>query len=705
MDLNFYKEQIVNIMLNEKYSGFYIKDFYTVFDVKEKEEKNKIHFVLEELEKENKVIVISDKYYIIGNVLYKGIFEIGGLNFGFVRVDKLKNDIFVLGRNAKNVFDGDEVFVLMTKGERAGKKASGRIVKILEKKERKVVGVVEKKKDLSYVLCNNKRFKHRVILDKRDCKKLKSGDIVKVRIIEYPLIKRGDWRGRVIERVGSKSDKNIEILSLISEYDLPNKFSKKAIKEAKELLKLDTSKEKENRVNLRNENIFTIDGIDAKDLDDAVSIKKTDDNYNLKVSIADVSFYVGENTNIDKEAFERGNSVYFPIGVIPMLPRELCENLCSLNENEDKLTFTCDMTINKKGKIIDYKFYKSIINSKARFVYDYVNELFDKKNGLDEKYYKFEDDLLLMKELASLLEKKRKEKGSIDFDTKEALIVMDDDLDEVVDVKLKDRGIAERIIEEFMLVANTCACEYFVHTGVNGVFRAHDEPDMDKLKDFSMLSNALGYKLKLHREYYGSELCSFLERIKGKDEESLLKRVLLRCMKKAEYTAENKGHFALAKRYYTHFTSPIRRYPDLIIHRILSDIINGNINFDNLDGKKAILNKKCKHLSGTEVRSEEVERIADKIMMVKYMSKHIGEEYDGVISGVNKSNIFVEINNGIEGFVALSSIKDDYYIYDEKRFMVIGKNFRNIYRMGDRIRIKVIDISYLKRNIEFSIID
>jgi len=323
MDLNFYKEQIINIMLNEKYSGFYIKDFYTVFDVKSKEDKNKIHFVLKELVRENKAVVIDDKYYIIGNILYQGIFEIGGLNFGFVRVDGLQNDIFVLGRNAKNVFDGDEVLVLMTKSEREGKKASGRIVKILNKNDRKVVGTVEKKRDLSCVIPSNKRFKHRIILDKKDSKKLKAGDIVKVCLIEYPLIKRGDWRGKLVEKIGNKNEKNIEILSLISEYELPNKFSKKALKEAKELTKLDTSKEKENRINLRDENVFTIDGIDAKDLDDAVSIRKTDENYNLKVSIADVSFYVREDTNIDKEAFERGNSVYFPTGVIPMLPREL----------------------------------------------------------------------------------------------------------------------------------------------------------------------------------------------------------------------------------------------------------------------------------------------------------------------------------------------------------------------------------------------
>lgn len=698
--LLYLSEQIYLLMKNDDYKPMKFKDFAYIFSLHSKNQKNLLSNALNHLISEKMIKYVDGRYSLTTNKVYEGIYDKGKGLFGFVSVDELDEDIFVLGSDSMDAFSGDKVKVEIIKEKQGDKKREGRIIEITSKVKRQTVGTFFKEKTFGFVVSDNPKFTNDIYIPKSGIKYAKNKDKVVVEITDFP--KGKNWVGRITKVLGHQGDEGLEIESLIYEYDIPNDFSRDAIKESKELDFDSFDKFKGKRKDLTNENIFTIDGITAKDLDDAVSIKKDGKDYILSVHIADVSNYVRRNSEIDKEAYERGTSVYFPDRVIPMLPKALCENLCSLNPNEKKKAFSVDMRINNQGKLISYEFNKSIIMSKARFVYDEVNELFEGSKDLKEEYYRFKDDLFLMKELYEILRKRRFKEGNIDFDVDENEIIVKDNV--VTDVRLRHRGIAERIIEQFMLIANTSACEFFSSMGVNGIYRVHEQPDKEKISDFVRFANALGYKLRLHDEHYNKELQQFLKDIEGDKNEQLFKTVLLRCMKKAVYTTENKGHFALAIQNYTHFTSPIRRYPDLMVHRVLSNILLGNINLDNLEKEREKMEKKANHLSKTERISEEIEREADKIFICEYMDRFIDEEYTGRISGFSQKGMYVKLKNGVEGIIYFNNLKDDYYIYDDEHYSLIGREFGKKYTMGEEINIKVISVSKLKREVEFCII-
>ncbi|EDS72717.1 ribonuclease R [Anaerofustis stercorihominis DSM 17244] len=699
--LLYLSEQIISVMENDEYKPMKFNDFAFIFDMHSKNQKNLLSNSLNYLIKEKKIKYINNRYSPTCSNIYEGVFEKGRGLFGFVNVEGLDEDIFVVGSESMDAFSGDKVKVEVIKEKEGDRKREGRIVEITEKVKRQTVGTFYKEKTFGFVVSDNPNFTNDIYIPKAGIKYAKNKDKVVVEITDFPKDKK-NWVGKITKVLGRKDENGVDIEALIYEYDVPYEFSHLALKEADELEFDSFDKFKGKRKDLTDVNIFTIDGPTAKDLDDAVSIVKKENEYVLSVHIADVSNYVKRNSEIDKDAYERGTSIYFADRVIPMLPKTLCENLCSLNPKEEKKAFSVDMRINKEGKLLDYNFYKSIIKSKAKFVYDEVNELFDGSKDLREEYYTYEEDLNTMKELYELLRQRRYVEGNLDFDVDENFITVENGV--VTDVSLRERGIAERIIEQFMLVANTSACEFFSSMGLNGIYRVHEEPDKEKLSGFIKFANALGYKLRLHDGHYSKELEEFLKTIEGDKNEQLFKTVLLRCMKKAVYTTENKGHFALAIENYTHFTSPIRRYPDLMVHRILSNILLGNIDLNNLEKEREKMEKKANHLSKMERRSEEMERESDKIFICQYMENFIDEEYEGRVSGFSSKGMYVKLNNSIEGVIYFTNLNDDYYIYDEEHYSLVGRDFGRRFTMGDKINIKVISVSKLKREVEFCII-
>lgn len=698
--LEYLSEQIYLLMENDDYKPMKFKDFAYIFDMHSKNQKNLLSNALNYLISEKKIKYIKNRYLLMDSGIYEGIFEKGRGSFGFVSTKELDEDIFVAGKDTMDAFSGDTVRVEIIKEKQEGKKREGKITEIIKKVKRETVGTFYKEKTFGFVVSDNPSFTNDIYIPKSGIKYAKDKDKVVVEITDFP--KGKNWVGRINKVLGHLGDEGLEIESLLYEYDIQRDFSQKVLKEAKALDFDGFDKFKDKRRDLTDKNIFTIDGKTAKDLDDAVSIKKEKDGYILSVYIADVSTYVRKNGEIDKEAYERGTSVYFPDRVIPMLPKALCENLCSLNPKEKKKAFSVDIKINKDGKIIGYDFYKSLIVSKAKFVYDEVNELFEGSKNLPREYYIYEDDLNMMKELYKLLKNRRILEGNLDFDGDESVISVEDGV--VKDVTLRKRGTAERIIEQFMLAANTSACEFFSSLGVNGIYRVHEEPDKEKIGDFVRFARALGYKIRLHDGHYSSELQEFLKDVQGDKNESLLKTVLLRCMKKAVYTTENKGHFALSIEHYTHFTSPIRRYPDLMVHRVLNNILSGTVNLDNPEKEREKMEKRAVHLSKKERQSEEIEREADKIFICEYMDGFIGESFEGKISGFSSKGMYVKLENGIEGVIYLNNLKDDYYIYDEEHYSLVGREFAKRYTMGDSINVKLIGVSKLKREVEFCII-
>ena len=515
--------------------------------------------------------------------------------------------------------------------------------------------------------------------------------MVQVEVIKFPKLPNEKREGKIINILGKSTDPGMDMMALVYKYGFSSKFNQSTIKEA-ENIKIDYSKEVEKRKDLREERIFTIDGKSAKDLDDAVGIIKKDSGFKLFVSIADVSFYVKENGLIDQEAYKRGTSVYFPDRAIPMLPKVLSEDLCSLNPAEDKLTFTAEIDFDNDGKILNTDFYKSIIRSQARFTYEKVNELLEgSKDDLSKGYLLLESDLQIMQQLAQMLYDRRMREGSIDLDIAEANLEVDND-GNVLDIQQRNRGIAERMIEEFMLIANKSVAEFIHHTNITSIYRVHDDPDKEKMDDFTHFVSLLGYNLRLNKNYISAKLNDFLSNLKGEDSEYLLKKILLRALKKAEYRTDKTSHFALAFQYYTHFTSPIRRYPDLMIHRILSRIIDGNLTSDYIDWLNANLREIALKSSINERKAEEAEREAEKIKIAQYMYHKKGEIFDGVVSSIMNFGMFVQLSNMAEGLIRYSDMQDDYYEADLARLSAVGQKSGKVIKVGDKVSAQVIEV-------------
>ncbi len=634
----------------------------------------------------------------IGNLII-GTFISNERGFGFVELENDKNDIFIPAEYVKTAMNGDVVSIRIVKKEEGGRRAEGKIVDVLKRNVKIVVGTYKKSKNFGFVLPDDRKSLEDIYIPKNYRNKAKTNDRVVVELVKYPDGHK-KAEGRIIEILGKTDDTNVDLLSILRSYDFKSKFPKEVQKEASNIPQVIHNVDE--RIDLRDKEIFTIDGDDTKDIDDAVSLEKSGENYLLGVHIADVSTYVREGTPLDKEASKRGTSVYLIDAVIPMLPRELSNGICSLNPNEDRYALSIDILISPSGKVLNKKIYKSVIRSKIQMTYNNVYKVIE-ENKVPNGYERYVDTLNLMKQLAIILMKKRSDEGAIDFDLPEPQILLDEN-DKVLNISERKVTIANKIIEQFMVLANECIAEFFCEKQIPFIYRVHEMPDNDKIQRLRIFLNNINYMKSLPENVTPKDFQEVIKEFEGKSEEKVVSTMLLRAMKLAKYSNENLGHFGLALKNYCHFTSPIRRYPDLFIHRVISDYLAKNLN-DKKKAKYARLAVKYSEMSSeAERNAEEAERDLEKIKMCEYMEEHIGEEFDGIISSITSFGMFVELPNTIEGLVHVENMEDDYYIFDEENVNLVGKHNNILYKIGDSIKVKVISTDKFLRRIDFSII-
>lgn len=633
----------------------------------------------------------------VNSNLQIGTFIANEKGFGFIEIEGQAEDVFVAPEYVKSAMNGDIVSFRVIEEARDGMRAEGKIVDVLKRNVKIVVGTYQRSKNFGFVVVDDSKIDD-IYIPKNLKGKAKNNDKVVVQIVKYPENNKSA-EGKVIEILGKADDTNVDLISILRMYDLKQIFPKNVQSEVKDIPQVIHGINE--RVDLRDKEIFTIDGADTKDIDDAISLSKNGDNYLLGVHIADVSTYVRENTPLDKEASKRGTSVYLIDTVIPMLPKELSNGICSLNPNVDRYALSIDMEIDKKGNVINKKIYKSVICSKMQMTYDNVYKVVE-EDEVPIGYEKFKNTLLLMKELALILIDKRKSKGAIDFEIPEAKILLDEN-DKVIEIKPRENTIANRIIEQFMVLANECIAEFFHSKEIPFIYRIHETPDEDKIEKLKIFLNNINYVVDFAEEVTSKDLQRVVEKYRGKEEEKVVSTTILRTMRLAKYSNENIGHFGLALKDYCHFTSPIRRYPDLFIHRVISNYLDKKIDEKKKTKFSKLAIKFADMSSDAERKAEEAERELEKIKMCEYMSEHIDEEFDGIISSVTSFGIFVELENTIEGLVHVENMKDDYYIFDEKNVLMIGKHTKKVLKIGDKIKIKVIAADKMLRRIDFEI--
>lgn len=634
-----------------------------------------------------------------------GILDKNKAGFGFVRQEE-GGDIFIARSNLAGAMHGDTVEVDLLPKYLWVKNKEGIIDKVIERANMEVVGTFQRNKRFGFVVPDDKRNTDDVFVKKADFRNAQNGDKVVAKITKYPE-KNVSAEGKITEVISRFGESGGEIKSLIRAHGLFETFPSRVNAEAKARSKEPiTIEEIEKRRDLRGKTIITIDGATAKDLDDGVSVEKLQNgNYLLGVHIADVSHYVKADGYLDKEALKRGNSVYLISRVVPMLPKVLSNGICSLNPQVDRLTLTCQMEIDGAGTVVNHEIFESVINSKARMVYDDVSDILEKEDQkLIKKYSFIYEDLLLMEKLAAILRDKRKEKGSLDFDFDEAEILLDDD-EIPIEIGIEERRTANRLIEEFMLVANQTVAEHFYWMEYPFVYRVHEKPDTDRIVELKAFLAGFGIHLTGNPDNVHPRLLNeILQQVEGKNYENIVNTVILRSMKKAFYSTECAGHFGLAFSYYCHFTSPIRRYPDLMIHRIIKASINGEATEKLLKKFKKDAEAAAETASLTERTAQEMEREVEKMKKAQYMQGKVGEIYDGIISGVTNFGIYVQLPDTIEGMVRLDSLKDDFYDYEEGKYRVIGRQTNKIYALGDRVKIVVLGASPEDRQIDFAMV-
>jgi len=700
------RENIVEFMRKKVYKPMLKEELAIQFGLEGKEIEV-FYNILKDMEKEGIIIKTrNERYGLVEKMnLIVGKIEGNEKGFGFlIPDDKTKEDVFIPAEDMNGALHGDRVIVRITSKGLSGKKEEGEVIRILERANDTIVGTFESSNNFGFVIPDDSRIAYDVFISKSNFNGAKTNQKVVVEITRWPE-KRRNPEGKIVEILGYVGEKGTDILSIIKQFKLSEDFPAKVLNQASSIEQTVSQEEIEKRVDLRNLNIFTIDGADAKDLDDAVSIEKlSNGNYKLGVHIADVSHYVKEKSPIDKEAYKRGNSVYLVDRVIPMLPKELSNGICSLNPNEDRLTLSVFMEIDKNGSVVDYKIVEGIIRSKARLVYDDVSDFLERD---DKKALKnlegVTEDLKIMEELSHILYEKRQKRGCIDFDFPEARIILDED-GIPIDVVKEDRRIADKMIEEFMLVCNETIAEHFYWADIPFLYRIHEEPDMEKIEEFNKFIHNFGYSIKGIQDIHPKELQLLTKEVKGKKEETLINTLLLRSLKKAKYSSEKDIHFGLAAEYYCHFTAPIRRYPDLQIHRIIKNYINGKLSSNEQDRLHVLLPKVADHTSTTERTAEEAEREVEDLKKAEYMSTRIGNVYEGIISSLTHFGMYVQLDNTIEGLVHFSNMIDDYYYFDEDKYYIIGEHTNKVYRLGDTVKIIVINTDLVKRTIDFMLV-
>ena len=628
--------------------------------------------------------------------------------FGFVKIENQEDEIYISKENSLNALNGDIVEIQILSEKSENKKEEGKIIKIIRHEKDTVVGTFQKSRNFGFVVPDDKNFGTDIFISKSNWGKARNNHKVLVKITKYPE-KGKNAEGEVIEVIGGVNEAGVDMLSLIKQYELPYKFPEEVVQEAKAYGNKIKEQDIEGRRDLRKDIIFTIDGADAKDLDDAIHVEKLENgNYKLDVHIADVSYYVREKTELDKEAYLRGTSIYMLGRVIPMLPRELSNGICSLNAGEDRLTLSCSMEITPKAKIVSSDIYKAVINVTERMTYTDVQKILDKSDKeVLKRYEKYIKDFELMAELATILKEKRRENGYLNLDIPESKITLDEN-GYAIDVQKYETYFSNEIIEQFMLVANEVVAERFYWLQAPFIYRVHEAPGLDKIKELNKVLYNFGYKIKVSKEdiVYPNEFAKILEDVKGKDEEKVVSNIILRTLRVAKYDAENKGHFGIASKYYCHFTSPIRRYPDLFIHRIISKYIENNYMVNDFFIKKYSkrAEKRAENCSERERTATKVEREAEDIKKAEFMENKIGEEYDGIISSVTNFGIFVELDNTVEGLIRYENLGDEYFIYNEEKRQAIGEKTNTIYKIGDKVKIRVVDANKILRKIDFEFV-
>jgi ribonuclease R len=629
-----------------------------------------------------------------------GVLEINQGGYGFVLVNDPKmGDIFIAARNLGTAFNGDTVEVSLF-AKQKGKNLEGQVINVLKRKREEIIGVLQHTHNFYFVKPDDINIPRDIYVDENNLNGAEIGDKVIAGKVEWDSSMLNP-EGEILEVIGKAGSKDAEIASIAKEFDLPYKFSPKVMQEAENVQTSINEDEIKTRVDFRDKNVFTIDPADAKDFDDALSIEKLENgNFSVGIHIADVGHYVKANSGIDKEALKRGNSVYLVGKVIPMLPEEISNYICSLVPGQDRLTYSVIAELTKRGRLINYEIKKSIINSKRRFNYDEVQEIINKGEG------DLLEDLIELNTLAQTLRKKRLREGSIEFYTPEIKFELDEN-GKPLAVNKKELKESNMLVEEFMLLANQICARHVGQSKKGGekpfIYRVHDLPDQEKIFEFAKFVKSLGYNFNLNGLSNSKQLQLLIRQVKGKEEEDLINELAIRSMAKAVYSPKNIGHYGLGFKYYTHFTSPIRRYSDLMVHRMLHQYVN---NADGISYSYRALEDISEHISQTERSAIDAERFSVKIKQIEYLKDHLGEDFDAIISGITHFGIFVKIiENLAEGLIRLRDLEGDFYVYDEKKYSLIGRSSKKQFRLGDKLRVKLIRVDQEKNELDFFILD
>ena len=636
----------------------------------------------------------------------EGIFIGHPKGFGFVEIEGQEEDIFIPEEDTGTAVNQDKVRIIIKDERREGKRREGIVVEVLERGMEQIVGTYQLNRDFGFVISDNPKFSKDIYISRKNSLGAKNGDKVIAVVTDYGSKNRKP-EGKIKENLGNIRTPGTDILAIVKSFGIPSEFPEKVIKQAQRVPDHVLDADRDGRLDLTHLQTVTIDGEDAKDLDDAISLSKEGEIYHLGVHIADVSNYVQYNSALDREALKRGTSVYLADRVVPMLPERLSNGICSLNQGEDRLALSCLMDINAQGKVVAHQIVETVINVDERMCYtDVKNILENTDQNAKKRYEKLLPMFFLMKELSEKLRSSRHHRGSIDFDFPESKIILNE-AGKAIDVKPYEANVATRIIEDFMLMANETVAQEYCTEEIPFVYRTHDNPDPEKIESLLTLLHNQGVKIqKAREEITPKEIQNIIESIEGLPNESMVSRLVLRSMKQAKYTTECSGHFGLAAKYYCHFTSPIRRYPDLQIHRIIKDNLRGRLLREGrTEHYREILDEVARQSSVCERRADEAERESDKLKKAEYMSYHIGEKFEGIISGVTGWGFYVELANTVEGLVHVNTLRDDYYTFDQESYELRGDMTKKVYKLGDKVCVRVEDADKLLKTVDFVLAD
>lgn len=697
------KKLVFDFICDDQYKPMKFKEMCYLLQI-EPEERHMLKKILKELMEECLIECSAKGKYMKSKIhAIEGIFESTQKGFGFVRVEGEKEDIFIPETGVNGALHKDRVLVTIEEEAAHGKNRVGFVIKVLSRGFDEIVGTFQRSKNFGFVIPDNSKYGKDIFIPKEYCKNCVDGHKVVVKITNFGSDNKKP-EGRISEIIGHINDPGVDIMSVIKAYNIPLEFPKGAIRQAETVPSEIDTKDMAGRLDIREWQTVTIDGEDAKDLDDAITIKKEADKYVLGVHIADVTNYVTEGSPLDVEALKRGTSVYLVDRVIPMLPHALSNGICSLNQGCDRLALSCIMDLDSTGKVTGHRVAETVINVDRRMSYTAVKQILeDHDEDACKEYAELIPMFETMKELADLLREKRKQRGSIDFDFPESKIILDEN-GIPIDIRPYERNSATKIIEDFMLMANETIAEDFFWQEVPFLYRTHESPDPDRIDKLSVLINNFGYYLKSNKdEIHPKEIQKLLLKIEGTAEEPLISRLALRSMKQARYTTGCTGHFGLSTKYYCHFTSPIRRYPDLQIHRIIKENLRGNLSEKRIRHYENILPSVADSTSKNERRADETEREVDKLKKVDYMSKRIGQIYEGVISSITSWGMYVELENTVEGMIHVTALNDDYYYYDEEHYIMVGQDTGREFKLGQKVKVRVKGTDKVLRNIDFEL--